>query len=700
MAYLTLKFRVIVLVLLISVLFFMNLMISGNLQFLNPQDNFIFYNLLFAIIMGLVLKETKFTTPTHSLINSLAILLALILFKDKTKFLFYKTNLLFFLILAVVSIITIFIYEEDKPRKLLSEICYKLTTFFGRASVAFSTVFIFAVFSFYVNKPFQFWFMTGFWVFVIFLMSANTLVYLQDYLFSNNKINFKNELGKIVEEYFPGVITVLCYKGIEVRNGHYFFILRENIFVYKVFKKLIISDGIYCKGALVAELDIEQAVFNDSKVENKLYLIGDDEKLKIFLKDKSIAESLKNYVGLVSEQTDINSIRFKVISDISLEEGYVLMTKIGEKHLLYQIVNVALSLEKISEVASAGSVNGIAQQIGEWNPKTVKFDKYGWVPRLYSPVYLVDKEYKIDFKLRDNELTLGYIPNTQFPIIANVDTLVTHHTAILGITGCGKTELAFTIIDKMIQCKTKLFCVDFTGDYYDEFKDFNPEKITIPQEKSEELNQKLFEVETGDYGAGKEKKALDGYKKVLIPEIEKRVKDFIESDKYLGVFELSEITNTLATVAITELYISSLFKYAREHRGSNNKYCIVLEEAHTIIPEERTMGVEDKFSKATISKICQIALQGRKYKVGLLVIAQRTANVTKTVLNQCNSIIVFNSFDKTGLDFMENYIGKDMIQAVPNLKRLQSVVAGRGFKSGRPLIMEVPKKEKFDGEVE
>ena len=39
--------------------------------------------------------------------------------------------------------------------------------------------------------------------------------------------------------------------------------------------------------------------------------------------------------------------------------------------------------------------------------------------------------------------------------------------------------------------------------------------------------------------------------------------------------------------------------------------------------------------------------------------------------------------------------GKGMISAIPNLKWLHSMVVGRGFKAGRPLIMEIPEKSKF-----
>ena len=71
------------------------------------------------------------------------------------------------------------------------------------------------------------------------------------------------------------------------------------------------------------------------------------------------------------------------------------------------------------------------------------------------------------------------------------------------------------------------------------------------------------------------------------------------------------------------------------------------------------MGLSDYHSQAVVGKISQIALQGRKYNVGLMVIAQRTATVSKTVLTQCNSVISFSIYDQTGLDFLANIFGND-----------------------------------------
>jgi hypothetical protein len=43
---------------------------------------------------------------------------------------------------------------------------------------------------------------------------------------------------------------------------------------------------------------------------------------------------------------------------------------------------------------------------------------------------------------------------------------------------------------------------------------------------------------------------------------------------------------------------------------------------------------------------------------GWLLVTQRTANVTKTILNQCNSIFAMRTFDETGKEVLSNYIGR------------------------------------------
>ena len=73
-----------------------------------------------------------------------------------------------------------------------------------------------------------------------------------------------------------------------------------------------------------------------------------------------------------------------------------------------------------------------------------------------------------------------------------------------------------------------------------------------------------------------------------------------------------------------------------------------------------------------------------------MVIAQRTANVSKTVLTQCNTIISFQEFDKTSSEFLSNYFGQGIASVLPNLKFRQAIAAGKALKSNLPMIFEVP----------
>ena len=179
----------------------------------------------------------------------------------------------------------------------------------------------------------------------------------------------------------------------------------------------------------------------------------------------------------------------------------------------------------------------------------------------------------------------------------------------------------------------------------------------------------------------------------LREEITTNLKGFLESpdnDKKLSIITLNEISNTRATLFITELYLTCLLNFARDNPTKSSRVLLVVEEAHTVMPEASTMGLGDFESKGLVAKIAQIALQGRKYKVGLLVIAQRTATVSKTVLTQCNTIVSFSCFDDTSLGFLENYFGKTHTAAIPNLQFLQAVVFGKGIKTQRPIIVQIP----------
>jgi DNA helicase HerA-like ATPase len=75
--------------------------------------------------------------------------------------------------------------------------------------------------------------------------------------------------------------------------------------------------------------------------------------------------------------------------------------------------------------------------------------------------------------------------------------------------------------------------------------------------------------------------------------------------------------------------------------------------------------------------------------MGALIITQRTANVTKTILNQCNTMFALRSFDQTGLDFLRNYMGEEYSHAISTLPRYTAILVGQASSSACPIILKI-----------
>jgi len=102
---------------------------------------------------------------------------------------------------------------------------------------------------------------------------------------------------------------------------------------------------------------------------------------------------------------------------------------------------------------------------------------------------------------------------------------------------------------------------------------------------------------------------------------------------------------------------ASLKVVQRMGRVDRARLLLVYEEAHSLVPEwNATVGDGDR---AASNGTARAILQGRKYGLGCFLITQRTASVTKTILNQCNSVFAMRSFDDTGREFLSNYIGRE-----------------------------------------
>lgn len=72
-----------------------------------------------------------------------------------------------------------------------------------------------------------------------------------------------------------------------------------------------------------------------------------------------------------------------------------------------------------------------------------------------------------------------------------------------------------------------------------------------------------------------------------------------------------------------------------------------------------------------------------------MVVTQRTANVSKSLLNQCNTMFAMRIFDDTGKNFLQNYIGSDYTDTLPNLEERHAIVIGKAMRLKQPVIISL-----------
>lgn len=394
-------------------------------------------------------------------------------------------------------------------------------------------------------------------------------------------------------------------------------------------------------------------------------------------------------IGFIVENSTIGSIRFEIAATASLEEGEVVFARMEGKEVFYQILDAETSEESFDQ-NPRGTHIVRAAQLGSYDADR-GFTKFPWLPAMNTPLFAAKTRAFPPAILSDRDFLIGTVPSTNVGVAANVDDLIEYHTAVLGVTGTGKTELALDIVREAVRRGVKVFCVDFTGDYRQRLADLNPQLPAPTKLQADDLEAKLFAVDTGSYGAGTEKKALKDAIDGLRTSTTAQIKAYLEGEgDNLAILELAEITNTKASLRVTELYLSTIMDWARAHRRAR-QILIVLEEAHTIIPETHGSGF-DYDTQWVVSRIGQIALQGRKYGVGLLVVTQRTALVSKTILSQCNTFFTHSLIDQTSLNFLESVYSSQHTRLIPNLANLHFLAFGKALRAERPILL----KREFD----
>lgn len=703
--------------------------LSGSFDFLSNSSNP--YNVIFnayalLYVLNEYITEPYFTKPIDIIAKTISIFLILLAIDDKSKFLFYWDFFYINLSLFISAIIIIFLQQNSKLEKV-QKILYKIITFLAKPSVIGSALYLLALFSNFEVKNIAFTILFGMWILLVF-QSPNPIEKFSHWILNlwtfltttqlqqkplGEAIGYDNPFLYKVEVDFSrhndttSSKGMLVYLELDNTRGMVGIIFNEKYLLNKRWLSVYVlrdSNG----EPLILNLATQKFITETNTIfsKNNQVFILDFENLdseeKSQITNNYLYKNKDNFIGYISKDSNINKIKFHLLLDESNEnhsvigEGTILFSNIFQTETLFQILDGITTEEKLENHDVYGYTVAIAKKLGQYKIAEKQLETVKWLPEIYTPVFL----FNDDNTNLDTNNDIGQLPNTKYGIpIKDYHALVTHNTAILGILGIGKSRLTFELIQKIIHyTDVKVICIDITNQYAKELKQYFDE-LKIGYDLSN-LGRKYLKKSSTRSG-NKAIPSAWGNEAIYKKKISNRIKALSRSEKRILILNPDwhkvtkarstfniEYTDDLTVTEKTRIIAEEVFLHAMKQGETDvAKFLLVFEEAHSLIPEwNSTANTGDQTASNGTSKVI---LQGRKYGLGSFVVTQRTANISKSILNQCNTIFALRVFDDTGKQFLENYIGSDYANTLPTLEERHAIVVGKALKLRQPIIIKL-----------
>ena len=436
--------------------------------------------------------------------------------------------------------------------------------------------------------------------------------------------------------------------------------------------------------------------------QNSAATINFSHECQTAIAQSSVPDQQARFVGIVAPDSSLNRLLFEVVRALELKEGALVEVDIGAQRVAYQVIEGMTREDIVFRKNTFGFVRGEAMKIGIWNAAESRFLRAQWLPDPNSPVLLAAPAAAAPLPIE----AVGRFPGTSYTArISNVSALVTHNTAILGILGIGKTMLSLELVERMIAEGIKVICLDLTNQYEAQLAEFF-DPVSLNQER-EQLDQ------VGENGSGnvqlnvEEGGSINQFRELLRQQLH----PFIttnnagsfriynpstfevwrqDSRPYQGHASMATLTPTEITHAFSDVVLSIVQELGETNQA---RVCLIFEEAHSLVPEWSSAVAEG--DKAATNGTARAILQGRKFGMGCILITQRTANVTKTILNQCNTVFAMRTFDDTGRDFLANYIGGEYADILPGLEERHAVFFGKASSCENPILIRLNDQANF-----
>lgn len=645
-----------------------------------------FYSAVAALVLGEFLLEPFFTRPADALANGSALLLTMASISSvgatvsdhavqvgRAAFISYAV-----LILAL-GIAAIWLKDAPGRGGKAGRILYAIVGTVGRARWVFGALYFAAVYAAFSDSAADVALLYLAWV-IVFSVHPMALLLRVD---QRKHGLLRTGTGRVISIEDPRVAVVAVSEGMDVVLGQ-----AVNVETH--------AGRVVDVSVIAAEPLIRVSLNEPSPVRVDAEAVFDDDV------DDSI-------IGHVSPGTTIEDLIVQAPATpttMDLVEAELVRASLGGREVLFQIT--AATLRTRSDFIGARDlIEFRARKLGIWEKSGHGFEPVSWVP---SPGDIVQTFASAGDSTFDPE-SIGAIPGTTYGVQVDLDAAVTHNTAILGILGSGKTHLAWELMKRLLLGGVKVVALDITGRYEGEFQDISPSQYREAFESrieaaiaSTRASDTVQDNEAGNvriFRAAMRAELRDWYDSTCPLLIANPLNFDVTKMEGRPTFQGTAVTlSRLTMVETTRIVTEALLEIAIEDdqanpgSGERSRICVILEEAHSLVPEWNAATSDAE--KWAVNGTARAVLQGRKYGFGCILVTQRTASVTKSILNQCNTIFALRAYDATGAGFLENYIGAAYAPMLATLKERQAVVFGRASSCAAPIVIRLNEASQVD----
>lgn len=707
--------RLVILVLYLGGLVLASFAALGTLLPPTNQRGLWFYAALAALLLGNLLVTPFFTKPADAISYGVAAIVALLSVNPWgpvtiSGFDRFTWSIALGYVVGVLVAAVVAIAAKDSQRPTMQRIARSGLLFADNAGsprAVFSVVFLFALVTYHRNTPREYLVIGLAWMVFVGLrpLESVTRLWTRFRALWLAKVDLAR-LGDVVRHDTPGLILIKESADQSASLGDFLLARSDDgrMGLAMALDHVGFADGCWLRAMHLSDAGIDGDALRDRSVGPAVADGAVFRANELVIRDavkQRAGDTKDRLLGFVAADTSVGHVQVEIVrTDIGLQEGSLLEVRIGAHKVLYQVIKGLTKEEVLHEKNTRGFVRAQAKKVGSWNVPRQGFDPVPWLPQPNEAVLLVRPD-------GGGAVVgaIGHFPGTSYPVSIDPHPLVTHNAAILGVLGVGKSFLALELVERMLVAGIKVVCLDLTNQYASELGAF----LNVAVEDAA-----IAELEAlGPPGKTKVSKNKEegGSVREFSSKVREQLKAFLKDDSGLRLRILNPVQfevwrqdskpfqdqasmATLTPTEITRIITEALLEVLQEHGMTDKaRCCIVYEEAHSLIPEWNAVASEG--DQTATNGTAKAILQGRKYGLGCLVITQRTANVTKSILNQCNTVFGLRVFDATGMEFLKNYIGEDYAGVLSTLEDRHAVVFGRASSCRDPVLARLNDRADF-----